>query len=71
MHEPSNQRREVEPAVDAVLGLGQVALAILVEIEMMVGAVDRRLDVGDKGIDPAERLQVAGLALADDDRTVR
>lgn len=37
----------------------------------MVGALDDALDVGDKGIGPVERFQVAGLAWAHDDHPMR
>lgn len=42
-------------------------MAVLVELEVVIGAGDRGLGVGDEGVDPAEGLQLAGLAIADDD----
>jgi len=36
----------------------------------MVGATNRRLEVGNEGIDPVKDMQVARLAWADDDRAV-
>ncbi len=56
---------QFESPIDTVLRLGQVAMAVLVEIEFMVGVVDRRLDVGNKGVDPAERLEIPGFARGD------
>lgn len=70
VHEPANQRGQVKAAVDPVLRLGEVAVAVLGEIEVMTDASDRGLGVGDEGVDPTERLQLAGLALPDDDRAV-
>lgn len=70
MNEASDQGRQVEAAIDAVLCLGQVAMAIFGEVDVVVGPADRRLEIGDEGVDPAKRLQIARLARADDDRAV-
>ena len=42
-------------------------MTVLAEIEVVNCPMDRGLDVGDEGVDPAERLPFAGLALAIDD----
>ena len=57
--------------VDAILRLGQVAVAVLGEVEVVIRPADRRLEVGDEEVDPAERLQLTGLAFANDDRAMR
>ncbi len=36
----------------------------------MIGAMDCRFDVGDEGVHPLEQTDLAGLARADDDRSV-
>ncbi len=53
-----------------VLRLGKIAVAVLVEVKMMVGAGDGGLGVGYEGVDPPDRLQVAGLPVSDNDRAV-
>jgi len=42
----------------------------LPEVEMMVGASDRGLEIGDEDIELLDDLQVTGLAGADDDSAV-
>ena len=68
LREAAEQRGQVESAIDAALLLGQVAVAVLGKFELVVSAGDGGLGVGDEGIDPTERLQLAGLMLDDDDR---
>ena len=49
-----NHGVQIEVAVDAVLCLGEIARRVLVELEVMVGATDRGLGVGNEGADPLE-----------------
>ena len=65
-----DQRAQLGAAVDAILCLGKVARPILLEVEMLVGASDRRLEVSNERVDPFEDLQIAGLTWADDDGAV-
>lgn len=62
--QPIDQGVEFESAVDSILGLSQVACAVLLE------NMDCRFDVGDEGVHPLEQTDLAGLARADDDRSV-
>jgi len=54
-----NSRGKFESAVDAVSRFGQIMTPVLLENEVIVGPMDRCLNVGDEGIGPAERFQVA------------
>jgi hypothetical protein len=56
VYETADQKGQIEAAIDPVLRLGEVAVAVLVEVEMVAGAGDGGLGVGDEGVDPAERL---------------
>jgi len=58
---------ELETQVDSVLRFGKVTCPVLLEIELIVSAMDRGLEVGNEGVDPFEHPQVAGLAWTDDD----
>jgi hypothetical protein len=53
MKESPNQREQIEAAVRSILCLGEVALQVLVDIDVVIGAPDRGFEVGDDGIDPA------------------
>ena len=55
--------------VDVILCLGQVTRPAFLEIEVMIGAMDLCLDVGDEGLDPARPPRITGSAKANDDRT--
>ena len=46
--------REVEAAVQAILGRGQAEVAILVEVEGMVGAARNSLEFAQHGVDHLE-----------------
>ena len=70
MLELPDQGVQIEAAVDAVLGLGQITVAVIAEVEMMIRAADGRFAVGNEGIDPTKRLQITGFARADDDSSV-
>jgi hypothetical protein len=54
VEESPDQRGQIEPAIDAILRLAEVTRQVLVDIEVVVCASDRGLEVGDDGIDPAE-----------------
>lgn len=62
MHQPPDQGAQIEAAIDAVLGFGEVTTAVLIDIELMIRPAQGRFAVGDEGIDPAEWIQLAGLA---------
>lgn len=49
MQQAPDQRVQVEATVDALLRLGQVAARVLAELELVVSAADRRLQIGDAG----------------------
>src|SRR3954471_19757780 len=53
---------ELETAIEAVGEAGQVGLGVL-RADVVVGAGQRRLDVAERGVDPAERRPVRGLAI--------
>jgi hypothetical protein len=61
---------QIDAAIDPVLGLGEVSGAVLLHVDMMVGAGDGGLEIRDIGVDPAEDLQLAGRGIAQDDGTV-
>src|SRR3954447_9699584 len=62
---------ELVAAVEPVGVAGQVVLRVL-RADVVVGAGDRRLDVAERGVDPAERRPARGLlAGARDHRAVR
>ena len=53
------------------MDLGKGAVGVFVEVEMVVGAGDGGLGVGNEGVDPTERLQTVRFMVSDDDRRVR
>jgi len=67
MQEPIDQSVQIETAVDPVLGLGEVAGAVLVDVDMGVGTAYRGLEVADDGVDPLEDAQFARFAGANRD----
>lgn len=69
--EPRNHGSEVEPAVESVLDLGEVAMAVLPKSEGVMGSGECRLEVAEQGIKPLEGLDLAaGLALPAEDGAV-
>ncbi len=68
--ESPDQRGPIQAAPDAIRRLGEVARRVLPDIDMVIGAPDRGLKVGDDGIDPAERSDLAGSERTDHDRPV-
>ena len=56
MHQASDQGMQVETSIDPVLRLGEVAMAVLGEADVVVGAADGGLDVSD---------ELAGARLSD------
>src|SRR3954471_23236006 len=61
---------ELETAIEAVGEAGQVGLGVL-RADVVVGAGQRRLDVAERGVDPAERRPARGpLTRAGHDREV-
>jgi hypothetical protein len=70
VHEAPNQGGQVDAPVYAALRFGQIAVAVLAEIEVVASASNGGLDVGNEDVDPAERSQLTGVALTGDDCTV-
>lgn len=54
MHQASDQGMQVETSIDPVLGFGEVAMAVLGEADMVVGAADGGLEIGNEGVDPLD-----------------
>lgn len=52
-----------EAAVNALLHLGEVAVAVLGEVEIIVYCGDRGLRVVDKDSDPTQRFELGGVEL--------
>ena len=65
-----DQRVQVKAAIDAVLGLGQVAPPVFMDIDVVVGPANGGLEIGDDGVHPPEGIKIAGLAGADHDRPI-
>ena len=57
VHELPDQRGQVETAIDPVLRLGKIAVAVLGKIEVVVSTCDRGLGIGDEDVDPVQWLQ--------------
>ena len=58
---------EIEASVEAVGEGAEIAAGVFAELERLVRAGDRGLQVAQDGVDPVELGQFARLALADDD----
>ena len=65
-----DQRGQMEMPVDPALRFGGPATAVRTGVDGVIAAAHRRLDVCGGDVHPAERLQFAGPALADDDRAI-
>jgi hypothetical protein len=65
-----DQAAQVEAVVESEAEGTEVVVRILRKAEVLVGAVDHRLGVGDHGVDPPKAGQIARLAVADDDEAV-
>ena len=63
---------EIEAAIESVLHLSEVAMGVLGEVEGVIGAAQRALEVAEQGVDRLELRQLdARLAAAGDDALVR
>lgn len=60
--QPRNQDVEVKAPIEPVLGLGEEAGPVLMDVARVVGALHRHLEVADDPIHPLEDAQFPGLA---------
>src|SRR5690606_9812808 len=66
-NQASQYGTQIEATVESILGLSEVAMSVLGELEGMVGTAEGALEVTQEGIDRAQlRHPTAGLAAAGD-----
>src|SRR6516162_2079728 len=61
---------QIESAVESVLGLGEVAMGVLGEVEGVVSTAERALEVAQEGVDRLELGQFRAALAASGDDTV-
>ena len=62
-------RRQIHAVVEPICEGAEVVVGGLAEHERVVAPANHGLEVAQDGVDPGELGHVAGLALADDDKT--
>jgi hypothetical protein len=57
---------QVKAAIKAILELGQITMAVFIEIESMVRSSDRRFEIAQYGVDPVKTTHFSTLAVISD-----